>query len=925
MKKQTLKRSIAILLSLVLALGSFAMPALAAEEEGVVIKLHYNRPDGNYTDWSVWFWNFGQEGTDIPFADENGEMVATFPVKSGVTQVGFIVKLPNWAQKDVNEDQFIDVAAYTSGTIHVYVESGVKGYEIKLGDDVKSGIKLTKAVYDEKIGIMITMTANIGDGKDAFTVMGPNGQVEIASVEENVANYTLKPAAPLNLYESYTLVYEGEEYPITMPNVYSTETFEADFTYEGDDLGAVWTAEKTSFRVWAPTATEVKLNLYKSGTASTDDLIESIPMTKSDKGTWVAEKSGDLNGTYYTYTVTTKDGTNEACDPYARTTGVNGKRAMVIDLDSTDPEGWENDTDPHAGASITDAVIYELHVRDLSVDESSGITNKGKYLGLIETGTTNSKGVATGLDHMKDLGITHLHLLPVYDYGSVDESKLDKAQFNWGYDPVNYNVPEGSYATDPYDGAVRVKEFKQMVKGLHDNGISVIMDVVYNHVYSGGDFCFNKIVPGYFSRISDSGAYSNGSGCGNDTASERSMVSKYIVDSVKYWADEYHIDGFRFDLVGLIDTVTINKIIAEVHKTHPNVIFYGEGWTMSTQVTKQGYTMTTQANSAHTPDFSFFSDTIRDALKGSVFNNTEPGYVSGASGKAALIENCFLGQPSWTKNPTQNINYASCHDNLSLFDKLALSNPNDSVADRIKMNNLAVAIYMTSQGTPFMQAGEEMLRSKPLADGGFDHNSYSSPDSVNSIKWDNLNDESYQAVYNYYKGLIAFRKAHPALRMTTTDAVNANITILDNLGANVTAFQIKGGANGDTSDGIIVIFNPNKTVATVALPEGNWNIYINGEVAGTTALGSYQGQVKVAPISAMVLLLENDTVLPTPEDPTEAPTEAPTEVPTEAPTVEPTTAPDTESPAQPGFLLPLFACLIIIGVGAYVVISKKKK
>jgi len=470
-----------------------------------------------------------------------------------------------------------------------------------------------------------------------------------------------------------------------------------------------------------------------------------------------------------------------------------------------------------------------------------------------------------------------------------------------------------------------VKEFKQMVKGLHDNGISVIMDVVYNHVYSGGDFCFNKIVPGYFSRISDSGAYSNGSGCGNDTASERSMVSKYIVDSVKYWADEYHIDGFRFDLVGLIDTVTINKIIAEVHKTHPNVIFYGEGWTMSTQVTKQGYTMTTQANSAHTPDFSFFSDTIRDALKGSVFNNTEPGYVSGASGKAALIENCFLGQPSWTKNPTQNINYASCHDNLSLFDKLALSNPNDSVADRIKMNNLAVAIYMTSQGTPFMQAGEEMLRSKPLADGGFDHNSYSSPDSVNSIKWDNLNDESYQAVYNYYKGLIAFRKAHPALRMTTTDAVNANITILDNLGANVTAFQIKGGANGDTSDGIIVIFNPNKTVATVALPEGNWNIYINGEVAGTTALGSYQGQVKVAPISAMVLLLENDTVLPTPEDPTEAPTEAPTEVPTEAPTVEPTTAPDTESPAQPGFLLPLFACLIIIGVGAYVVISKKKK
>ena len=924
MKKQVLKRTIAIALALILALGNFAMPILAAEEEGVVIKLHYNRPDGNYTDWSVWFWNFGQEGTDIPFADEEGEKVATFPVASGVTQVGFIVKLPNWAAKDVAEDQFIDVAAYTSGTIHVYVESGVKGYTIKLGDDVKSGIKLTKAVYDEKAGIRVSLTASIGDGADAFTVMGPDGQVEITGVALSVSTYTLTPAAPLNLYESYTLIFDGEEYPITMPNVYSTETFEADFTYEGDDLGAVWTAEKTSFRVWAPTATEVMLNLYKSGTAGTDDLIESIPMTASDKGTWVAEKSGDLNGTYYTYSVTTKDGTNEACDPYARTTGVNGQRAMVIDLDSTDPAGWENDTDPHAGANITDAVIYELHVRDLSVDESSGITNKGKYLGLIETGTTNAAGVATGLDHIKDLGITHLHLLPVYDYGSVDESKLDTPQFNWGYDPVNYNVPEGSYSTDPYDGAVRVAEFKQMVKGLHDNGISVIMDVEYNHVHSAGDFCFNKIVPGYFSRISDSGSYTNGSGSGNDTASERSMVSKYIVDSVKYWADEYHIDGFRFDQVGLIDPDTINKVIEEVHKTHPNVIFYGEGWTMGTQLTKNGYDMTTQSNSAKAPEFSFFSDTIRDALKGSVFNNAEPGYASGASGKTALIENCFLGQPGWTKNPTQNINYASCHDNLSLFDKLALSNPNDSVADRIKMNNLAAAIYMTAQGTPFMQAGEEMLRSKPLATGGFDHNSYSSPDSVNSLKWDNLNDEAYQSVYNYYKGLIAFRKAHPALRMTTTDAVNANITVMKDLDTNVTAFQIKGGANGDTTEGIIVIFNPNKTVATVALPEGNWNVYINGETAGTTALGSYQGQVKVAPISAMVLLLENDTVLPTPADPTEA-TVAPTEAPTEASTVPATTAPTTESPAQPGFLLPLFACLIIIGVGAYVVISGKKK
>ena len=854
MKKNILHRSLALLMTLALLLGAIACPAFAAEgDTGVVIKLHYNRPDGNYDGWSVWFWNYGAEGVDVPFADENGEMVATFEVASGATSVGFIVKLPNWAAKDVAEDQFIDVAAYISGTIHVYVESGVKGYEIKLGDDVVSGIKLTGATYQEGIGIQVTMTASIGDGTDAFAVNGPNGPVSLASVSAYGATYLLVPAEELDLNASYTLIYNNEEYQVKMPNIYSTESFEAAYTYTGNDLGATWTAEKTTFRVWAPTATAVKVNLYASGTAGTDDLVEQLEMTPDVNGTWIAEKEGDQNGAYYTYQVTVNGNTVEAVDPYARATGVNGQRAMVIDLDSTDPEGWENDSDPHAGNSITDAVIYELHVRDLSVDESSGIQNKGKYLGVIETGTTNPNGISTGLDHIKDLGITHVHLLPVYDYGSVDETRLDQAQFNWGYDPVNYNVPEGSYSTDPYNGEVRVSEFKQMVKGLHDNGISVVMDVVYNHVYSAGDFCFNKIVPGYFSRINDNGVYSNGSGCGNDTASERSMVKKYIVDSVKYWADEYHIDGFRFDLVGLIDTETINEIIEEVHKTHPNVILYGEGWTMTTSVTKDGYTMTTQQNSTETPEFAFFSDTIRDALKGSVFTNSEKGYVSGANGYAAKIQSCFLGMPTWCKSPTQTINYVSCHDNLTLFDKLALSASEASEEDRIKMNNLTAAIYMTSQGVPFMQAGEEMLRSKPLGDGTYDHNSYASSDAINSLKWDNLNDETYMDVYNYYKGLIAFRQAHPALRMTSAEEVKSTITAMTDLDYNVTAFQIAAGANGEASD-LFVVFNPTAAATTVQLPKGLWTIYVNGEDAGTTALGTAEGTVTVASISAMVLV-----------------------------------------------------------------------
>ena len=855
MKKNVLARTIALVLVALMVLGIIAMGASAAEEDGVVIKLHYNRPDGVYDDWSVWFWNLGKDGADIPFAEENGEMVATFPVEPGATSVGFIVKLPGWAAKDVNEDQFIDVAAFISGTVHVYVESGVPGYTVVNGDDAVIGIKLTGVSYDEKTtNVQVKMTASIGDGTDAFVLTGPEGVITPVSVTEDASHvYTLELEQPLDLYSSYTLTYDGQDYGVKLPNIYSTEEFEADYTYEGDDLGATWTAEKTTFRVWAPTADAVRVNLYESGTEGTEDLIEQLTMTPDVNGTWVAEKEGDLNGTYYTYEVDVIGETREACDPYARATGVNGKRAMVIDLDSTDPEGWENDVDPHYDNEITDAVIYELHIRDLSVDESSGIQNKGKYLGVIETGTTNAAGVPTGLDHIKSLGVTHLHLLPSYDYGSVDESKLDIPQFNWGYDPVNYNVPEGSYSTDPYNGAVRVAEFKQMVQGLHENGISVVMDVVYNHVYSADSFCFNQIVPRYFSRVNENGSYSSGSGCGNDTASERSMVSKYIVDSVKYWADEYHIDGFRFDLVGLIDTETMNTVIEEVHKTHPNVIFYGEGWTMSTTMTKEGYELTTQTNSTLVPEFAFFSDTLRDALKGNVFNNTEKGYVSGVAAYSSTINQCFVGAPNWCKSPTQTINYSSCHDNNTLYDRITISTPNASVEDRIHMNNLAAAITMTSQGIPFIHAGEEMLRSKPLPDGGYDHNSYNNTDAVNSLKWDDLNQAEYQSVFSYYQGLIAFRAAHPALRMTSAEEVSQQITKLEGLEFGITGFHIAPGSNGEENE-FVVIFNPKTSAITVDLPRGEWEIYISGQTAGTEVLGAAKGGVEVEPISAMVLV-----------------------------------------------------------------------
>ena len=632
-----------------------------------------------------------------------------------------------------------------------------------------------------------------------------------------------------------------------MLDLYSSNAFEEKYAYTGSDLGAVWTPQKTTFRVWAPTAEEVTVNLYRGGTAGADDLLSQLHMKPDVNGTWVAERVGDLNGIYYTYLVLVDGQICEACDPYAKTTGVNGERAMVIDMDGTNPDGWEKDRDPNAGINITDAFIYELHVRDLSMHRSSRIQNKGKFLGVAETGKKTKTGQPTGLDHIKDLGITHLHLLPVFDYGYTDESRRNP-QFNWGYDPVNFNVPEGSYASDPYNGAVRVKEMKQMVKGLHDSGISVVMDVVYNHVFEAGDFCFNKLVPGYFSRIDENGVYSNGSCCGNDTASERVMVRKYLVDSLNYWADEYHIDGFRFDLVGLIDVQTINEIVHTVHKTHPNVIFYGEGWSMNTKLTKPGFDLAVQGNSAKMPGFSFFSDTVRDLLRGSVFDNTAPGFVSGAICSKDELEACFMGVPLWAAQPYQSVNYVSCHDNNTLFDRICLAAPEAPRDVLVKMNNLAAAFTFLSQGVPFMQAGEEMLRTKPAKKGGFDHNSYRSPDKVNALKWEDLDKEEYQRNVAFYRGLIAFRKAHPALRLMTRDEVWKKVHPVRVDNAHVVAFKI----DGEKQD-IFAVFNADTSDVTVTLPEGRWNVNIQDGVAGTETLASAEGTVRVSPISATVL------------------------------------------------------------------------
>ena len=637
-----------------------------------------------------------------------------------------------------------------------------------------------------------------------------------------------------------------------MSRLFSTPDFESAFTYEGSDLGATWSKDGTDFRVWAPTAESVWLRLYHCGTPGTDDLLDQREMNPDANGTWVTRFNGNLNGLYYTYCVYVNGSWVEACDPYARSTGVNGKRAMILDLQSTNPEGWDTDTDPHAGIAFTDAIIYELHVRDLSIDRSSGIRNKGKYLGLIESGTKTTSGIPTGLDHIKDLGITHLHLLPVYDFGSVDESHLERPQFNWGYDPVNFNAPEGSYSSDPYDGAVRVREMKQMIKSLHDNGISVIMDVVYNHVYDEKTFCFNQIVPYYFSRTKN-GKFSNGSACGNDTASERTMVRKYIVDSVCYWADEYHIDGFRFDLVGLIDVDTINQIVEKVHQKHPNVVFYGEGWNLPTDLTKPCQ-LAVQSNAYLTPGFAYFNDTLRDALRGSVFFSDALGFVTGATGIAHKLESCFRGMPEWCPTPAQTINYVSCHDNNTLLDRISLATPGRTFEDRVRMNRLAAVFYLTAQGVPFMQAGEEMLRSKPGPNGTFVENSFKSPDKVNSIKWNNLMDPVYRSTFEYYKGLIRFRKAHPALRMTSDYEILSHMIPIHCDQAHVGAFRIREELSDTETQDLFLVFSASDHTEQLRLPEGKWEIHVNDERAGTESLGTAEGILTIPPICGMVLV-----------------------------------------------------------------------
>lgn len=629
--------------------------------------------------------------------------------------------------------------------------------------------------------------------------------------------------------------------------------------YTGNDLGAVYSPKMTRFKVWAPEAESVKLNLYKQGEG--DNLIEQHVMKKSANGTYVFEKQGDCNGIYYTYTVVNHGEEQEAVDPYTKAAGVNGQRGMVINLAKTNPQGFELDgyRNPE---HITDAIIYEGSVRDFTMDESSGVFHNGKFLGLTEANTTNHFGEATALDYISGLGVTHVQILPAFDFETVDE-KNQKAQYNWGYDPDNYNVPEGSYAVSPYDGAVRIQEMKQMVLALHSRGIGVIMDVVFNHTYRRDDSNLQKIVPGYYYRSDETG-YTDGSGCGNEVASDRPMVQKLIVDSLIYWAKEYHIDGFRFDLMGVLDIDTMNVIAERLKEIRPDIYLYGEGWNggpSSLAEEKRAF----KASAKKMPGIGMFNDDIRDTIKGSVFYDDHLGFVNGGThlenalrygitGAVAhpQVDYDAYGSKPWAKEPGQSINYVSCHDNYTLWDKLSVSCPEASEEKKKAMNRLCAAIVFTSQGVPFIQAGEEFLRSKPLPEKkGFAENSYNMPDEVNSIKWDNIHE--YPDMIAYYKGLMELRKAHPVFRMQSEAEMTQNLCFLSDTPENVVAYLLKGKGADDTPENILVIFNGNDEEILYNLPEGKWKILVDDKTAGADGKKIISEKADVEPLSALVL------------------------------------------------------------------------
>lgn len=656
-------------------------------------------------------------------------------------------------------------------------------------------------------------------------------------------------------------------------NYFESKEFNEKYNYDGK-LGVIYSKKSSEFKLWAPLAEQVELVLYGKDYNALESNKTIIKMNKENRGVWRARINEDLSGEYYNYLVRNNGKTYESVDPYAKAVSINGEKSMVIDMESTNPKGWSNDKKPILN-DVTDSIIYEAHIRDLTKDEASGVITelRGKYIGaVLENSKIKGTSITTGLDHLKELGITHIHLLPVFDYGSIDERYDSPDNYNWGYDPQNYNVPEGSYSTNPYEGAVRISEFKEMVYKFHQAGIRVVMDMVYNHTYNL-ESPLNLTVPGYYYRKDQYGCYSNGSGCGNETASERYMFRKYMIDSVLYWAKEYHIDGFRFDLMGLHDLETMRIIRSELNKVDKSIIMYGEGWTCyNTPLNSNESAVKNNICKFGNLQIAAFSDDARDSIKGSVFLKESLGFVNGGDNYEESIKYTICASTKhdeidlskvvysksfWANEPYQTITYDSAHDNNTLFDKLRMSCKDENEEELLKMNKLAAAIVLTSQGISFLHEGEEFARVKENLQGEIIENSYNSSDYTNELKW--LRKQRYIDLFNYYKGLIKLRKEYKAFRMNSNNEIQNNISFMakdnhfkDN---HIVGYFINIEDYNDSYSKIAVIFNANKYNVEVDLDEGKWNVLVDGEKADSEVQYKIEDSiVNVSARSALILI-----------------------------------------------------------------------
>ena len=817
---------------------------------------------GTYENCDMWIWWGDKPGQGYLFHEcEYGAKVVV-DVPEGIEEIGFIVRRDcsdpggsSWgsATKDYEQDRF---AVIEGRETVIYLKTGDPDqyFSNDGGETLEMAKKFSLAgiVGENKLQYRVTPKATITDLSQVKVYEGDRELkiTDISTLGKGANTGYIQVEETLDLSKTYRIVVAGYGEKTAVPtDIFDSEYFAENYHYDGNDLGAVIDGDTTTFKVWAPTASKVVLNLFQAGNGVA--AYKTVEMTKLEKGVWsYTEPCG--HGTYYTYTVTTAVGTQEAVDPYAKAAGVNGNRGMVVDLSLTDPEGWEDAALADPISSYSEAIIWEVHVRDFS-NKIESSQYKGKYLAFTETGLVNEYGQSVGVDYLKELGITHVHLLPVYDFATINEESTDP-EFNWGYDPKNYNVPEGSYSTDPYHGEVRIKEYKQMVMALHEAGISVVMDMVYNHTYDANS-SFNKIVPYYYYRYTTSGANTSASGCGNDTASERYMFGKFMVESTSYWVQEYKLDGLRFDLMGLHDLQTMQEVETAVHTVNPNAIIYGEGWTMGATIdgspqANQSNIGQIQASGQAIGAIAVFNDVIRDGLKGSVFEQTAQGYISGAAAlkiRAVIFGisgSSGIGQ-GWSVPDAQVINYMSAHDNNTLWDKLLLSNPDHTDDQRNKMNNLGAAIIMISKGTPFWQAGEEMLRTK---DG--DENSYKSSDAINNIDWSVLKEgnREYETML-YYKGLIEMRKHYDIFTDLSVQIVSA-----EELSNGVLAVTFDDGKGGQA----LALINPHNTALPCAIG-GEWNLIADATRAGAEVLARESGTATVEAIGVRIYV--NDALV----------------------------------------------------------------